>query len=131
MTTTSLASAFGNIDHVAIVVASMKKTIEFYRRNLGFKVERRFGNPELGVQAVVLKRGSSRIELFEYSSAKPTYAKRIRRIHGAKVPKSYFDPGIRHIAFRTSRFDGAVKVLKKKGLNPVIKTFPSSIRVLQ
>ncbi len=117
----SLKSAFGNIDHVAIVVASMKQSIAFYERNLGFKIERKFGNAELGVKAVVLKRGTSRIELFEYSNAKPAYAKRIREIHGAKVPKNYFDPGIRHIAFRTNRFASAVKVLQKKGLSPVIK----------
>ncbi|MGZ3650211.1 MAG: VOC family protein [Bdellovibrionota bacterium] len=113
--------AFGNIDHVAIVVESMKRTIAFYTRNLGFKVERKFGNAALGVKAVVLKRGKSRIELFEYSDKKPAYAKRIRRVHGAKVPAAYFNPGIRHIAFRTNHFDGAVKELTKKGLSPVIK----------
>lgn len=121
MATTTLRNAFGNIDHVAIVVESMASTIAFYRRKLGFAVERRFGNPELGVKAVVLKRGTSRIELFEYSDAKPTYAKRIRRVHGIKVPKRYFEPGLRHIAFRTSRFDGAVKALRRRGLAPVIK----------
>jgi catechol 2,3-dioxygenase-like lactoylglutathione lyase family enzyme len=117
----SLQSAFGNIDHVAIVVHNLRNTIDFYRRKLGFTVERRFGNPELGVKAVVLKRGSSRIELFEYSDAKPTYAKRLRLVHGMPVPKSYFEPGLRHIAFRTSRFEGAVKVLRAKGLSPVIQ----------
>jgi catechol 2,3-dioxygenase-like lactoylglutathione lyase family enzyme len=121
MATTSLANAFGNIDHVAIVVENMKRTVAFYRSKLGFRVERKFGNASLGVRAVVLKRGTSRIELFEYSAAKPGYAKRIREIHGMKVPKHYFEPGLRHIAFRTSRFDGAVRVLRSRGIEPVIK----------
>lgn len=121
MATTSLQNAFGNIDHVAIVVDDLSRTISFYRRKLGFAVERRFGNRALGVRAVVLKRGTSRIELFEYRDDKPTYAKRIREIHGMKVPKHYFEPGLRHIAFRTNRFEGAVKLLRKKGLAPVIK----------
>lgn len=118
---TTKAAPFGNIDHIAIVVASMKDSISFYKKYLGFKVERSFGNKELGVKAVVLKRKSSRIELFEYSSAKKTYAKRICEVHGAKVPKEYFEPGIRHIAFRTSQFDSAVKNLKKRGLKAWIK----------
>lgn len=115
------ASPFGNIDHIAIVVANLKKTISFYKKYLGFEVERSFGNQDLGVKAVVLKRKSSRIELFEYSGAKATYAKRIRQVHGAKVPKEYFEPGIRHIAFRTSKFDGAVKSLQKRGLKAWVK----------
>jgi glyoxylase I family protein len=113
--------SFGNIDHVAIVVSDMRKTIRFYERCFGFAVERKFGNRELGVRAVVLKKGNSRIELFEYKDDKPQYAKRIRQVHGAKVDKSYFDPGIRHIAFRTRQFDGAVAELRKLGMDPWIK----------
>ncbi|MCO5142354.1 MAG: VOC family protein [Oligoflexia bacterium] len=112
---------FGNIDHVAIVVKNLKKTISFYENYLGFKIEREFGNKELGVRAVVLKRKSSRIELFEYKNSKPTYAKNICQVHGAKVPKSYFEPGIKHIAFRTSKFDSAVEKMKKAGIKPWIK----------
>lgn len=118
---TAQLGSFGNIDHVAIVVLDMRSTIEFYRRKLGFRVERRFGNPDLGVRAVVMKRGTSRIELFEYRGDKATYAKRIRRVHGMKVPRSYFEPGIRHIAFRTRKFRGAVRELGRKGVAPVIQ----------
>lgn len=113
--------SLGNIDHVAIVVENLRKTVTFYERCFGFAVEREFGNKELGVRAVVLKHKKSRIELFEYKNNKPGYAKRLRQVHGAKVNKSYFEPGIRHIAFRTRRFDGAVADLKRLGLNPWIK----------
>lgn len=112
---------FGNIDHIAIVVADMRQTIHFYSRHLGFKIERSFGNKALGVKAVVLKRKSSRIELFEYSDKRPGYAKNIREVHGAKVPASYFEPGIRHIAFRTGAFNRAVNSLRLGGLSPWIK----------
>jgi catechol 2,3-dioxygenase-like lactoylglutathione lyase family enzyme len=112
---------FGNIDHVALVVADLRRTIDFYRRKLGFRVERRFGHKGLGVRAVVLKRGTSRIELFEYRDDKPGHAKRKREIHGIKVPRSYFEPGLRHIAFRTTGFDGAVRSLRRRGLSPVIQ----------
>lgn len=121
MATTTLRNVFGNIDHVAIVVENMPRTISWYQRKLGFKVERRFGNPELGVRAVVLKRGTSRIELFEYSDRSASFAKRKLEIHGMKVPRSYFEPGIRHIAFRTQSFGRAVKTLRQKGVDPVIK----------
>lgn len=112
---------FGNIDHIAIVVKSLKQSVDFYKKYLGFKVEREFGNKELGIRAVVLKRKSSRIELFEYKNHKATYAKRRCEVHGAKVPKNYFEPGIRHIAFRTGKFEQAVLGLKKNGLKPWIK----------
>jgi len=115
------AAPFGNIDHVAIVVANMKKSIHFYRKYFGFEVERSFGNKDLGVKATVLKRKTSRIELFEYSAAKPSYAKRIREIHGVKVSPEYFEPGLRHIAFRTNTFNNAVKDLQKRGLKARIK----------
>ncbi|MGZ3710345.1 MAG: VOC family protein [Bdellovibrionota bacterium] len=111
----------GNIDHVAIVVENLRRTIHFYEKYFGFKIEREFGNRELGVRAVVLKRKGSRLELFEYRNDKPTFAKRIREVHGAKVPKQYFEPGIRHIAFRTRKFKGAVSTLQTMGLNPWIK----------
>lgn len=113
--------SFGNIDHVAIIVEDMRESIAFYKRCFGFKVEREFGNTELGIRATVLKKGDSRIELFHYRDDKPGYAKNIRRLHGAKVPRSYFEPGIRHIAFRTRQFNGAVDHLRKQGLNPWIK----------
>lgn len=112
---------FGNIDHIAIVVKNMRATISFYQKNLGFFIEREFGNKELGIRAVVLKRKTSRIELFEYKSSKATYAKNICMLHGNKVPKSYFEPGIKHIAFRTAKFNRAVAGLQKRGLKPWIK----------
>ncbi|MGE3261642.1 MAG: VOC family protein [Bacteriovoracia bacterium] len=111
----------GNIDHVAIVVKNLRQTVRFYEKYFGFKIEREFGNRELGVRAIVLKRKGSRLELFEYRSDKPTFAKRLSQVHGAKVPRSYFEPGIRHIAFRTRKFKGAVSSLQKMGLNPWIK----------
>lgn len=113
--------SFGNIDHVAIIVEDMAQSIRFYKKCFGFGVERKFGNKELGIQAVVMKHGHSRIELFHYSDKKPGYAKNISVLHGAKVPKHYFEPGIRHIAFRTRQFGGAVKFLRGKGLDPWIK----------
>ena len=113
--------SFGNIDHIAIVVKNLRQTIRFYERCFGFSVEREFGNKELGVRAVVLKQKKSRIELFEYKSSKPGHAKNLREVHGAKVPAQYFEPGIRHIAFRTRKFESAVADLKRLGLNPWIK----------
>lgn len=111
----------GNIDHVAIVVANMRASVHFYEKYFGFRVERKFGNPELGVRAIVMKRKGSRLELFEYRDDKPGFAKRRREVHGAKVPASYFQPGIRHIAFRTKKFRGAVANLRAMGLQPWIK----------
>lgn len=113
--------SLGNIDHVAIVVKNLRQTVRFYERSFGFAVEREFGNKELGVRAVVLKHKKSRIELFEYKDNKPGYAKNLREVHGAKVAKEYFQPGIRHIAFRTRGFDSAVAGLKRLGLSPWIK----------
>ncbi len=121
MASTKSNLPLGNIDHVAIVVENLRQTVKFYERYFGFKIERQFGNTELGVKAIVLKRKGSRLELFEYRNDKPGFAKRRSEVHGAKVPRSYFEPGIRHIAFRTRKFKGAVKTLQVMGLNPWIK----------
>ena len=112
---------FGNIDHVAIVVTDLKKSVHFYERFLGFKIERQFGNKELGIKAIVLKRKSSRLELFHYRDDKPQYAKCMGILHGAKINKDYFTPGIRHIAFRTKSFNKVVAGFKNKGIEPWIK----------
>jgi hypothetical protein len=42
-------------------------------------------------------------------------------VHGAKVPRSYFEPGLRHIAFRTRKFNGAVENLRSMGLAPHVR----------
>lgn len=117
----STALPLGNIDHVAIVVENLRRTVQFYEKYFGFKIEREFGNRALGVRAVVLKRKGSRLELFEYRNDKPEYAKRRAEVHGAKVSRQYFEPGIRHIAFRTRKFKGAVSGLRAMGLDPWIK----------
>lgn len=111
----------GELDHVAIVVKDMAESVAFYEGHLGFRTEREFGNDDLGIRAVVLKRGHSRLELFEYRDDQPQFAKNICEVHGGKVPKSYFEPGIRHIAFRTEEFDSAVSELHRAGVEPWIK----------
>ncbi len=111
----------GDLDHVAIVVKDMAESVAFYEGHLGFRIEREFGNEELGIRAIVLKRGASRLELFEYRDDQPTFAKNICEVHGGKVPKSYFEPGIRHIAFRTDKFNAAVEELQQAGVEPWIK----------
>jgi catechol 2,3-dioxygenase-like lactoylglutathione lyase family enzyme len=98
------------LDHVTITVTNMKRTVEFYRDVLGFKV---LGQRLLrggAFKIVWLQTSTGMLELFEFRP-------RVGRNQDPDVPQtaSEQDVGIRHIGFtaESGEFDAIVERLKK------------------
>lgn len=95
-----MPNLIGIIERVAIVVDDLSSTIEFYKKYLGFEIEKQFHNHELGIKAAILVRKNSRIELFEYSKdTRETEVKRV--VKRSKLKKVSFEKGIHKITFRS------------------------------
>jgi glyoxylase I family protein len=92
------------VDHVAITVKDMTRSIKFYTEKLGFTITRSSETPSM--KTVFVGRGQVQLELFalKQGSAKP-------------VPELQQDEiGIKHIAFNVTDLDTLIKEFKEKGV---------------
>ena len=92
------------VDHVAITVKDMNRSIEFYTEKLGFTITRSSETPIM--KTVFVGRGQVQLELFalQQGSAKP-------------VPELQQDEiGIKHIAFNVTDLDTLIKEFREKGI---------------
>ena len=98
------------LDHVTITVTNMKKTVEFYRDILGFKVLGQRLLRDGAFKIVWLQTSTGMLELFEFRP-------RVGRTQDPDVPQtvSEQDVGIRHIGFTagSGEFDAIVERLRK------------------
>ena len=94
------------IDHVAIVVKDLEKTIELYTLTLGFTQIYRETLPDQGVEAVGLEAGSSVIELLRPLDDESPVAK----FRGDAETK------LHHTAYRVSDLRAELARLKNAGI---------------
>jgi methylmalonyl-CoA/ethylmalonyl-CoA epimerase len=107
--------------HFALSVPDLEASIAWYRDILGFALEARYAIAAHGCQAVFLRRGSARLELFQVQDANPLPPERRDvdedlKTHGAKhfslsVPdvRAAFD------FFRSRGVDIAMDVMEVEG----------------
>jgi methylmalonyl-CoA epimerase len=95
------------IDHVAIVVADLEATIEFYTKTLGFAQLYRETIADQGVEAVGIKMGDSVVEL-------------LRPLDEATSPLARFrgdaPTKMHHIAYRVADLPAELARLKTAGV---------------
>ena len=94
------------IDHVAIVVGDLEKTLELYTKTLGFKQIYRETLPDQGVEAVGLQAGASVIELLRPLSDDSPVA----RYRGDAETK------LHHTAYRVANLRAELARLKAAGV---------------
>lgn len=105
--------------HGAMSVPSLATSIEWYRRVLGFEVERHFPVPAVPAEVAILRNGDLRLEILQAEDAKPLPQERREpnqdlRTHGNK-----------HIAFVVEDANAFAEELKRRGADIVsIKRFP-------
>ncbi len=100
------------IDHVAIVVADLEKTIEFYTQTLGFDQSYRETLPEQGVEAVGIRSGNADIELLRSLSDDSAIA----RYRGDAAAR------LHHIAYQVPDIAAEISRLKDSGVRLIDET---------
>lgn len=110
--------------HGAISVHDMQATQAWYKRVLGFEVEREFEIRAIPAQVAILKNGGLRIEVFQVSNAQP-------------LPEDRLDPdtdnrtlGNKHVAFAIKDVDTFSKILEQRGADIVwVKRMPQGANI--
>lgn len=94
------------IDHVAIVVKDLEKTIDLYTKTLGFRQVYRETVADQGIEAVGLEAGDSIIELLRPLDESSPIAK----YRGEAETKMH------HTAYRVADIEGELRRLKEAGV---------------
>lgn len=92
------------VDHVAITVKDMNRSIEFYTEKLGFTITRSSETPSM--KTVFVGKGQVQLELF---ALKKGSAKSVPELQQDEI-------GIKHIAFNVTDLDTLIKKFKEKGI---------------
>jgi lactoylglutathione lyase len=97
------------IDHVAINVTDIRKSIDFYYRLLGFQQLQTVDCGEFDITYFALP-GGTRLELFDY--------------HGKSqaVPRDVSEMGLRHFAFQVEDVAAHEKLLRAAGVEITLST---------
>lgn len=90
--------------HIGISVGNMEEALEWYSKNLDFKLVNDSYVPPLGARICFVQNGDFQLELFQYDNPKPLPADRL-------TPNSDLQTiGTKHVAFETAD----MKALKEK-----------------
>ena len=93
-----------HVDHVAITVKDMTRSIKFYTEKLGFTITRSSETPNM--KTVFVGKGQVQLELF---ALKQGSAKAVPELQRDEI-------GIKHIAFNVTDLDTLIKEFKEKGV---------------
>ena len=92
------------IDHTAITISDMKRSVKFYTEVLGFKPHQTIELPESEMHIEYLKLGDTLLELFEVKG-------------GGGDPRRKIDQlGFQHLCLLSDNVEGDAKKLKEKGV---------------
>jgi len=103
--------------HCGISIPDLERSIRWYREHLGFAVEYRTEMPAVPFKGAFLRRGNTRIELFERPGAAP-------------LPDARRDPagdlathGTKHLALEVDDLDRAFQWLTARGVEIAFPPF--------
>lgn len=121
MSTSDLEFGF---HHGAISVDDMQATQAWYKRVLGFEVEREFDIPAIPARVSILRNGGLRMEVFQVTDAQP-------------LPDDRRQPdadnrtiGNKHVAFAIKNVDTFSKQLEQRGADIVwVKRMPHGANI--
>ena len=102
------------IHHFALVVGDLDASVRWYGDMLGFKLERRFGFPDAGVEiAHVVTPGRIRLELIQEAGSVPSPDV------GQDAFGALHTEGAKHIGLLVGDIEGAARELRAKGVEVV------------
>jgi methylmalonyl-CoA/ethylmalonyl-CoA epimerase len=98
------------IDHVAVSVSNLSRSVKFYESNFGFTCERVVELPGKRGQVALLSKAGFAIEMFELFGALPLPDYR-------KTPETDLNTiGVKHFALKVTDVLAAAKLLKSRGV---------------
>ena len=98
------------IDHVAVTVSNLSRSIDFYGKNFGFSCERVIELPDRNGRVALLRRAGFTIEMFEFAGALPLPDDR-------KTPTADLKTiGVKHFALQVDDILAASDFLKRNGV---------------
>ena len=98
------------IDHVAVTVSNLSRSIDFYGKNFGFSCERVIELPDRNGRVALLRRAGFTIEMFELAGALPLPDDR-------KTPTADLKTiGVKHFALQVDDILAASGFLKRNGV---------------
>jgi glyoxylase I family protein len=97
------------IDHIAINVLNIERSIDFYTRILGFEQLQTIDCGDFDITYIALSSGS-RLELFDY------HAKNISK------PRDESDVGLRHLAFEVDDVSSQERYLRSEEVDIILPT---------
>lgn len=97
--------------HGGVSVPSLDDAIEWYGRVLGFEVEKRFRIEAANADAVMIRKGPLRFELFEVEGAAPLPEDR------RHPPADLRTHGNKHVAFRVGDLEAFLAEMEAKGVD--------------
>ena len=92
------------VDHVAITVKDMNRSLEFYTEKLGFTITRSSETPTM--KTIFVGKGQVQLELF---ALKQSSAKSVPELQQDEI-------GIKHIAFNVTDLDTLIEEFREKGI---------------
>jgi catechol 2,3-dioxygenase-like lactoylglutathione lyase family enzyme len=95
--------------HGGVSVPSLNEAIDWYRRVLGFDLEKRFFIEAANAKAAMVKKGTLRFEIFEVAGAAPLPQDR------RHPPSDVRTHGNKHVAFRVADLDAFLEEVEAKG----------------
>jgi len=95
------------IHHIAITVANLETSKEFYKSIFGLVEDKRFERPDLNAKAVFLKSESIFLEVWEFSE----------KIQNKDDLSKLNIIGIRHVEFEVDNLDSAYEDICSKGFS--------------
>ena len=105
-------AAIKRIDHIAVVVEDIAKTLAFWRDALGLELAHIEDAPEQKSQVAFLPVGGSEVELVQPTTDDSGVAKYLQK-HG---------PGMHHICFEVDDIEGTLQQLKARGVRLINET---------
>src|SRR5659263_177068 len=101
-----------SIEAIVIMVNDLQKSVEFYTDVLGFSISNKIEMAEMGLSAVFVEKGGSRIGLMNYKGKKIPKRSEIARI---KLGESSI-PINDHLTFSVDDIEDTATELKGKGV---------------
>jgi methylmalonyl-CoA/ethylmalonyl-CoA epimerase len=109
------------LDHTAITVKDLDRSIAFYSEVLNFPLLSRKKNAELNVEYASVQVGQSAIEIICPIGSKLSNSKPTESGMTGVAARMHMETGLNHISLRVDNMDSVCRMLKSKGVKFLVE----------